>query len=133
MAILKKTELDERTVSKAAALLKSDRPQARLTAAIHLGQLGPMALNQLLKIKKNGGFVLSFGVISLMLDMIDMPSYRMGLIQGKNNAAYMDMNVGDSFIQWVPCGQLALRQALVPANDSQAFANVYSHIRVAVL
>jgi len=38
--ILKRADLDKLTISKAASLLKSNNPQDRQTAAIHLGQLG---------------------------------------------------------------------------------------------
>lgn len=38
--IMNKDDLDKKTISNAAALLKSDRPQDCQTAAIHLGQLG---------------------------------------------------------------------------------------------
>ena len=39
-SILNRDDLDKKTRSNAASLLKSDRPQDRQTAAIHLGQLG---------------------------------------------------------------------------------------------
>jgi hypothetical protein len=39
-SILNKADLDKKTISEAAALLKSDKPEDRQTAAIHLGQLG---------------------------------------------------------------------------------------------
>ena len=39
-SVLNNTDLDKKTMSEAAALLKSERPQDRQTAAIHLGQLG---------------------------------------------------------------------------------------------
>jgi hypothetical protein len=38
--ILNRDDLDKKTLSNAASLLKSDRPQDRQTAAIHLGQMG---------------------------------------------------------------------------------------------
>ena len=38
--IMNRDDLDKKTLSIAASLLKSDRPQDRQTAAIHLGQLG---------------------------------------------------------------------------------------------
>ena len=38
--ILNKDDLDKKSISSAASLLKSDRPQDRQTAAIYLGQLG---------------------------------------------------------------------------------------------
>lgn len=37
--ILNKADLDKKTISNAASLLKSDKPQERQTAAIHLGHL----------------------------------------------------------------------------------------------
>ena len=39
-SIVDKNALNKITISKAASLLKSDKPQDRQTAAIHLGQLG---------------------------------------------------------------------------------------------
>lgn len=38
--VLNKDELDKKTMSNAVSLLRSDSPQDRQTAAIHLGQLG---------------------------------------------------------------------------------------------
>ena len=49
--ILNKNDLNRKTTSNAASLLKSDNPQDRQTAAIHLGQLGASEhLQQLTKL-----------------------------------------------------------------------------------
>jgi hypothetical protein len=72
---------------------------------IHLAQLGETALETLINIRDNSGFVISVGEsAALTLDMLDMPSYRIGRIHSKVAASFMDLNINDSFIQWVPAG-----------------------------
>jgi hypothetical protein len=52
--MLNKDDLDRKTISEAASLLKSDSPQDRQTAAMHLGQLGATEyLPQLTKLLKD--------------------------------------------------------------------------------
>ncbi len=72
---------------------------------IHLAQLGETALKALINIRDNHGFVVSVGESAVLtLDMLDMPSYRIGRIHSKVAASFMDLNINDSFIQWVPAG-----------------------------
>ncbi len=72
---------------------------------IHLAQLGETALKSLIDIKNNQGFVVSVGEsAALTLDMLDMPSYRIGRVHSKVAASFMDLNINDSYIQWVPAG-----------------------------
>ncbi len=72
---------------------------------IHLAQMGDEALKTLISIKNNHGFVVSVGEsAALTLDMLDIPSYRIGRIHSKVTASFMDANINDSYIQWVPAG-----------------------------
>ena len=72
---------------------------------IHLAQLGETALEALINIKDNFGFVVSVGEsAALTLDMLDIPSYRIGRIHSKVAASFMGLNINDSYIQWVPAG-----------------------------
>ena len=72
---------------------------------IHLAQLGETASEALINIKNNHGFVVSVGEsTALTLDMLDMPSYRIGRIHSKIAASFMGLNINDSYIQWVPAG-----------------------------
>jgi len=72
---------------------------------IHLGQLGETALEAIINIKDNHGFVVSVGdSAALTLDMLDIPSYRIGRIHSKMAASFMGLSINDSYIQWVPAG-----------------------------
>jgi hypothetical protein len=80
-------------------------PTRYFSRGIHLGQLGEEALNALIDIKNNHGFVVSIGESALLtLDMLDIPSYRIGKIHSKIGASFMRLNIGDSYIQWIPAG-----------------------------
>lgn len=80
-------------------------PTQCLSRGIHLAQLGKEAVNTLLEIKNNQGFVISIGEsVLLSLDMLDIPSYRIGRIHSKVGASYMHLNIHDSYIQWIPAG-----------------------------
>ncbi len=72
---------------------------------IHLAQLGETALEALINIKDNSGFVVSVGESAILtLDMLDLPSYRIGRIHSKIAASFMGLNINESYIQWVPAG-----------------------------
>ena len=72
---------------------------------IHPGQLGDEALNALIAIKNSHGFVVAIGESALLtLDMLDIPSYRIGRIHSKIAASFMHLNIDDSYIQWIPAG-----------------------------
>jgi len=72
---------------------------------IHLAQLGETALEALIDIKDNSGFVVSVGEsAALTLDMLDIPSYRIGRIHSKIAASFMGLNINDSYIQWIQAG-----------------------------
>jgi hypothetical protein len=72
---------------------------------IHPGQLGDEALNALIEIKNSHGFVVAIGESALLtLDMLDIPSYRIGRVHSKVAASFMHLNIDDSYIQWIPAG-----------------------------
>ncbi|RKZ90355.1 MAG: hypothetical protein DRQ43_11380, partial [Gammaproteobacteria bacterium] len=80
-------------------------PTHCLSRGIHLAQLGEEALKALIEIKNNQGFVVSIGESAfLSLDMLDMPSYRIGRTHSAVGASFMHLNIHDSYIQWVPAG-----------------------------
>ncbi len=92
---------------------------------IHLGQLGDEALNALIAIKNSHGFVVAIGESALLtLDMLDIPSYRIGRIHSKIAASFMHLNMNESYIQWIPAG---LRPSLAyptPIQTPVAFSQV---------
>lgn len=80
-------------------------PTQCLSRGIHLAQLGEEALKALIEIKNNQGFVVSIGEGAfLSLDMLDMPSYRIGRTHSTVGASFMQLNIHDSYIQWIPAG-----------------------------
>ena len=80
-------------------------PTQSLSRGIHLAQLGEEALNTLIEIKNNQGFVVSIGESALLsLDMLDISSYRIGRVHSKVGASFMSLNIHDSYIQWIPSG-----------------------------
>jgi glycosyltransferase involved in cell wall biosynthesis len=79
-------------------------PTKMLSGGIHLGQLGKEAMNSLLEIRESGGFVIAVNHYDYMIDMIDMPSYRIGKITRELMANFMGLSVGDLYLQWVPAG-----------------------------
>ncbi|RKZ96470.1 MAG: hypothetical protein DRQ43_04275, partial [Gammaproteobacteria bacterium] len=80
-------------------------PTQSLSRGIHLAQLGEEALNTLIEIKNNQGFVVSIGESALLsLDMLDISSYRIGRVHSTVGASFMHLKIHDSYIQWIPAG-----------------------------
>lgn len=75
-----------------------------LSTGVHLAQLGKEAINELVRIKNNGGFLVCTGPNSFMVDMVDMPNYRLGRAHNQLNANFMGLELNDAYIQWVPRG-----------------------------
>ena len=69
----------------------------------HLQQLGPRAAAGLAGLRDAGGSVISFGhANTLSLDLLRLPSLRVGLCRAPLDAAYMGLARGDAYCLWVP-------------------------------
>ncbi|MBL6990395.1 MAG: phosphodiester glycosidase family protein [Bacteriovoracaceae bacterium] len=95
-----------------------------LASGIHLGQLGKPALKALEKIKNNGGIVIASGENSFMVDMIDLSSYRFGKVNNELMANFMGINLGESYIQWVPAGLKPSLAYPTPIQTPKEFSEV---------
>jgi glycosyltransferase involved in cell wall biosynthesis len=95
---------------------------------IHLGQLGNEAMNALIEIKNSHGFVVAIGESALLtLDMLDIPSYRIGRIHSKIAASFMHLNIDDSYIQWIPAGLRPSLSYPTPIQTPVAFSRVLNN------
>ncbi|MBT3235266.1 MAG: hypothetical protein HN353_04890 [Bdellovibrionales bacterium] len=103
MAWLEKDALKELRLLHQANLFRVV-PTKMLAAGIHLGQLGKEATTALLEVKAGGGFVVSVNQYDYMMDMIDMPSYRIGKVANQLGANFMGLAIDDLYLQWVPAG-----------------------------
>jgi len=80
-------------------------PTEVITPGTHLGQLGSVALKTLLKIKNDNGFLIALGDTNyMMIDKIDIPSYRIGTVKHVLFRNYSQIRRTESYIQWVPAG-----------------------------
>jgi len=71
----------------------------------HLGQLGEQGIKTLLKIKRDNGFLISLGETNyMMIDKIDIPSYRIGTVDHILFRNYSQIRRSEAYIQWVPGG-----------------------------
>lgn len=69
----------------------------------HLQQLGPRAAAGLVGLREAGGSVIAFGhANTLSLDLLRLPSLRMGLCRDPLDAAYMAMAQNLAYCLWVP-------------------------------
>jgi len=76
-----------------------------VASGVHLAQMGAKASKKLIDVKKNNGFILAFGEDALTTtDLLDIPSYRIGTIKSKMASNFMDLAIGDFYIQYVPKG-----------------------------
>lgn len=92
-------------------------PTEHVSRGIHLGQIGKQALTELVNIKANNGFVVAVGEsAALSLDLLDIPSYRIGQVHSKIGASFLGLNIDDGYIQWVPAG---LRPSLTYPTPTQ--------------
>ncbi len=97
-------------------------PTKTLSVGIHLGQLGREAMMALLKVKESGGFAIAFGNSSFMLDMIDIPTYRLGKIRDQFVASFMGLEIDDAYIQWVPSGLKPCLAYPTPIQTPRSFS-----------
>ncbi len=103
MALIKKKSFKEIRLLLEVGLVKIVKTKF-IASGVHLGQLGRDATKKLLAIKDQEGIAIAFGNKSLSLDMLDMPSFRLGTVDGRLAAIYMGLEVDESYIQWVPSG-----------------------------
>ncbi|MCK5071812.1 MAG: phosphodiester glycosidase family protein [Bacteriovoracaceae bacterium] len=99
-------------------------PTEMLSVGPHLGQLGADAQKELICIKQNSGFIIFRGNNSFMLDMVDMASYRFGRIKDSLMSNFMDIKIGDAYIQWVPAGMKPSLAYPTPVQTPKEFSDV---------
>lgn len=69
----------------------------------HLQQLGPAAAAGLAGLRDAGGSVIAFGhANTLSLDVLRLPSLRLGLCRDPLDAAYMGLQQDEAYCLWVP-------------------------------
>ena len=69
----------------------------------HLQQIGHEAANALVGLRDAGGSVIAFGhANTLSLDLLRLPSLRLGVCRDPLDAAYMGLQQGDTYCLWVP-------------------------------
>ncbi len=96
-----------------------------LSRGIHLGQMGKDALDILLSIKKNNGFIVASSNSSFMLDMIDIPCYHIGQVKTPLLANFMGLNMDDCYLQWVPAGLKPSLAYPTPVQTPKEFSQVF--------
>lgn len=89
----------------------------------HLGQLGNTALQKLIKIKEQDGFVVAIGENNyLTLDLIDMPSFRIGVAKHPYVVNYLGIKKNEAFIQWIPAGMSPCLAYPTPVQTGKDFS-----------
>ena len=95
-----------------------------ISSGAHLGQLGINAKKTLLKIKKRGGFVVSVGETNyLAMDLIDLPSFRIGVARYPLLVHYLGVRRNEAFIQWVPPGLAPCLAYPTPLQTAKEFSS----------
>ncbi len=99
-------------------------PTEVFSPGIHLAQLGKEASNELNKIKKKDGFIVSIGDDHMIsLDMIDLPSYRIGVAKSNLSCNFLAIKKNDGYIQWVPAGIRPSLSYPTPIQTPKEFHN----------
>ena len=94
-----------------------------ISAGTHLGQLGKTATQKLIEIKKQEGFVVAIGENNyLTLDLIDLPSFRIGVARHPFLINYLDINRNEAFIQWIPAGMSPCLAYPTPVQTGKEFS-----------
>ncbi len=80
-------------------------PMENISSGLHLAQMGAEAYEHLNQVKKEQGFVISYGDTNMMaLDLIDLPSYRIGKVEQVLTGKFMGLDIDEGYLQWVPAG-----------------------------
>lgn len=96
-----------------------------LARGIHLGQMGKEAIDELLTIKKNNGFIVASSNSSFMLDMINLPCYHIGQVKTPLLSNFMGLNMDDCYLQWVPAGLKPSLAYPTPVQTPKEFSQVF--------
>ena len=94
-----------------------------ISAGTHLAQLGTTATQKLIEIKKQDGFVVAIGENNyLTLDLIDLPSFRIGVARHPFVINYLGINKNEEFIQWIPAGMSPCLAYPTPVQTAKDFS-----------
>ena len=94
-----------------------------ISAGTHLAQLGSSAKTTLLEIKKQGGFIVAVSEENyLTLDLIDLPSFRVGIANHPFLVNYLGIEKKEAFIQWVPAGMSPCLAYPTPVQTAKEFS-----------
>ena len=96
-----------------------------ISAGTHLAQLGETATEKLIEIKEQDGFIIAIGENNyLTLDLIDLPSFRIGVAKHPFVINYLGINKNEAFIQWIPAGMSPCLAYPTPVQTAKDFSLV---------
>ena len=94
-----------------------------ISAGTHLAQLGSSAKKTLLEIKKQGGFIVAVDEQNyLTLDLVDLPSFRLGIAKHPFLVHYLGIKKNDALIQWIPAGMSPCLAYPTPVQTAKDFS-----------
>jgi hypothetical protein len=77
----------------------------QVSVGIDFRQLGKKALNTLCHVKKNNGFMITFGENSAMMtDIVDLETFHIGKVKDILTSKIMGIPINSGFVEWVPPG-----------------------------
>ncbi|MBR9698968.1 hypothetical protein GOV09_00740 [Candidatus Woesearchaeota archaeon] len=98
----------------------------QMSVGIDFRQLGKRALNTLSYVKKNHGFIVTFGENSAMMtDIVDLETFHIGKVKNIFTSKVMGIPLDSGFIEWVPPGLRPTIAYPTPIQTSAEFSTAF--------